>query len=501
MLSQKLRIKNGKLILLWLFYSLALIYPGVQRYRALHSHLWDMGVFQTGLWNFSFIGGDMLVFFHHFSPILSLFALIYKIMPYGETLAVLQSLSISVAIFPLHAYAAEMLGREKALIVVALYCIFSPVWLINLTDFHPDSLIIPLGFSAMYFQKKGRNFPFALSLILLLAVKEIAFFIASLICLSGAIQYKKGISRYALSAAIFVSGLLVVDFLMPAFEGHALMNIAGVSWLGQDMGGVLRAVLADPCKIAGMFMNYWKAAYAIILFGSFLFVPFLAPLALLPALPGIALTFLSDLWRIQSLAYHYPATVVPFIFVALVEAMGKRPSLRGNVFKVLVGVFLLINTAHLGFFLFNKNDSYHYSRYIVTERDKRNTDALERFIPSDPSIAVSSSNLVNHALLANREHYLTFPSGVDPLDRSPVLADFVVYDKNRAKELADFVLRRGEHALREPLEEYKRSEKAFAASFSSFAAVYDCDGFYILKRKSGHAHDQAGDNALLSSPY
>jgi uncharacterized membrane protein len=477
--------KYGKIILLWLLYSLALGYPSIQRYRALHSHIWDMGVFQNGLWNYSLGGTDILVFSHHFSPILGLYAFLYKIMPYGETLLILQSLSISIAVFPLYAYASEILSREKAFTVVILYCLFSPVWLINLTNFHPDSLIIPLGLSTMYFQKKGRIVPFALSLILLLTIKEISFFIASLICLYGALRYKRGVRYYVLSVVIFLSGLFVVDFLMSAVQGHVLMKIGGVAWLGQDVGSLFKAVLTNPLEVARKFLNYSKIVYMVILFGSFLFLPLLAPLELLPALPGISLAILSDLWRIQVPAYHYPATVVPFIFVSFVEALGKRSYLQEKFFKVLIGVFLLLNTTYLAFFLCYKNDSYHYSRYIVTSRDVRNGTALKTFIPTDQSISVSSSNLVNHAILANRAHYLTFPSGVAASDSSPVLADYVVYDKKRVMELIDFVRRRGEQSPSEPLVEYERSQKALEAAFACFETIYEYDGFFILKRKKG----------------
>ena len=147
-----------------------------------------------------------------------------------------------------------------------------------------------------------------------------------------------------------------------------------------------------------------------------------------------------------------------------------------------------MNSVHLRFFLFYKNDSYHYSRYLVTARDDRNRNALETLIPTDPSIAVSSSNLVNHAVLANRAHYFTFPSGVTATDGPATPADYVVYDKKRAKELIDFVLRRNAYALREPLDEYERSEKALEASFSYFETIYEYDGFVILKRKSGYPH-------------
>lgn len=474
-------LKNGKLFSLWLLYFLALLYPGIQRYRALHSHIWDMGMYQHGLWNYSL--EKILVFNHHFKPILSVYAFIYKIIPYGESLLLLQSLSISIAIFPLFAYARDALDRKKAYVVVFMFCLFSPVWLINLTNFHPDSLIIPLGLSALYFQKKDRTILFVASILLLAAVKEISFFVVSLIFLYGALKYKKGISHYLLSGVFLIFGFILVDFIMPAIDGHALMNIAGVSHLGSDMGGVIKGIAEDPLGAVGRFFNYWKIAYIIVLFGSFLFVPFLAPLSLLPAIPGIALSLLSDLWRVYSLAFHYPSTVVPFVFVAFIEGLATRRFLPKNVLSIVVGVFLLINVAHAGFFLFYKNDSYHYSRYLGSPRDNRNRAAIQKYIPSDPSVAVASSNLVNHARLANREHFLMFPAGVVKNQESLVSADYVVYDRKREYELFDFMQRRGPEVRSDALETLNRSEQALTTALEYFETLYEYDGFLILRRR------------------
>lgn len=194
--------KNSKrkIFLIWVIFSAALIVPCVFRYLSLHTHYWDMGTYQHFLWNYSYKDlPAILVFNNHFSPVLIVFAALYKLLPYGETLLVLQSLSLSIAISPLYAYAKDMLGEKKAIKVVYLFCLFSPIWFVNLSDFHPDSLIIPLGLSAFYFLKTRRLYFFFLSIILMLTIKEISFFIAAMIGIYAALKYR----LYAVGYSLF----------------------------------------------------------------------------------------------------------------------------------------------------------------------------------------------------------------------------------------------------------------------------------------------------------
>jgi uncharacterized membrane protein len=461
-----------------------------------------MGISLHGLWNYSIWKIELLYFYHHFSPILSVYALLYKIMPFGETLLILQSLSISIAIFPLFAYASDILDKKRAYIVVFMYCLFSPVWLINLINFHVDPLFIPLSLSALYFQKKDKSILFTTSIILLLTIKEISFFIVALTFLYGALKYKKGFYQYLLSCLFLVLGVLLVDSILPSIdrqtlmensginwlshgilEGHTLMDNAGISWMSHDMGGILNSIMSDPLEVAGKVINYWKIIYIIVLFGSFLFVPFLAPLSLLPALPGIALSYLSDLWRMQSLAYHHPSLVIPFVLAAFVEGLATRTFLQKKFLNIVIGCFLIINITHLGFFLLYKNDSYHYSRFFVSQRDDRNRAALKRYIPTDPLVVVSSSNLVNHAILANRINYLEFPAGVININESSVLADYVVYDRKRVDEIIYFFLERGLDRKTNPLAKYELLKKEFKMTFDNFEIIYEYDDFFILKRR------------------
>ena len=477
-------VLNIKLFLIWLVFSIALILPALSKYLALHTHFWDMGTYQNFLWNYSFSDlSDILVFSYHFRPILFIFAVFYKLFPYGETLLILQSISISIAVFPLYAYARDILGRGRAYRIVYLYCFFSPVWFINLSDFHPDSLIIPLALFALYFLKNKRYALFAFSVIMLLAVKEISFFIVAFIGIYAIVRYRQNVLGYSLFILTTLTGVLVIDKLIPYFGGKTPIELTGVSWLGNDMAGLLKTIFLNPKLILTVLINYWKAIYIIVLFGSFLFIPLLAPLELLPAIPGISFALLSDLWRQYALVYQYPSTVVPFIFIAFIEGFRRAKVLKVNNLKFMAAVFILVNFLYFGFYLLYKNDSYHFSRYIITSRDNEIRAAIEKYVPNDTSLSVSTSNLINYSRLANRKNYLEFPKGViRPYDET-MQADFAVFDLYRIKELKDIMSSRGNKPSQNVEQKFSKIYAGIEKAFLNYNTIYEYDGFYILRRK------------------
>jgi uncharacterized membrane protein len=459
------------------------------KYLSLHSHFWDMGMYQNFLWNYDFFSlPNILVFSNHFRPILSLFAVFYHIFPYGEMLLIFQSLSLSISVFPLYAYARDALGREKAFMVVCLYCLFSPVWFINLSDFHPDSFIIPLALAAIYFINNGRFVFFFLMIIMLLTVKEISFFIVAFLGITIALRYNKPVVGFLLFIISMIGGFLVVDKLIPYFGGKTALEATGVSWLGTGMMSLMKNIVLNPQAIVAAMANYWKAIYIMILFGSFLFLPLLAPLELLPAFPGISLALLSDLWRHYALVYHYPSTVVPFIFIAFIEGYRRVKDSKRNILRGISAVFILFNLFYLGFFLFYKNDSYHFSRYVITDRDRKIQAAIETNVPQDTSASVSTSNLINCSHLANRKDYLEFPQGVlSPYEESRY-ADFVVLDMKRIDELENMVFSRGDKLTGKINKKYQQIEEGIEKIILHYDTVFEYDGFYIFRESMNHGN-------------
>jgi uncharacterized membrane protein len=475
-----------KLFLIWIMLSVVFIVPSILKYWSLHTHFWDMGIYQHFLWNYSFTNmPDSLVFANHFRPILFILAAVYKLFPYGESLLILQSMSLSITLFPLYALSRDMLGKKESYLVVFLYCFFSPIWFINLSDFHPDSFMVPLAVFSIYFLKRNKMILFMVSIIFLVAIKEIAIFIAAFIGLYAALKYKRTVFGGILFLAMIISGIFIVDKLIPAYSGQTPLEVTGVSWLADGMVSLAKNILLNPLSILSTPVNYWKAIYIIILFGSFLFIPFLAPLELLPAIPGISLALLSELWRQYALVYHYPSTVVPFIFIAFIEGLRKSGGLKSNVKKFMVTVFMIINVSYLSLFLFYKNDSYHYSRYIVTDRDTVIRKAIETYVPDDIAVSVSSSNLVNHAHLAHRKNYLNYPKGTSRVTGDKIhMADYIVLDLTRIRELRDMMINREANSSRSPDKKYKEIETAVSMILKDYEKVFDYDNFYILTKKN-----------------
>lgn len=443
-----------------------------------------MGTYQHFFWNYSYKElPDILVFNNHFRPSLIVFAVVYKLLPYGETLLIIQSLSLSIGIFPLYAYAKDILGDKKAVKVVFLYCLFSPVWFINLSDFHPDSFIIPLSLFAFYFLRGRQLRLFVLSIILLLTIKEITFFIVAMIGIYVALKYRLYALGYSLFFIMSISGIFIVDTVIPNFGGKTAIESTGISWLGDSMFSLITNIFLKLKEVVSILINPWKAIYVFMLFGSFLFIPLLSPFELIPAIPGIALALLSDLWRHYALVYQYPSAVVPFVFLAFIEGIRKtaKIKIRIDILKAVTIVFMLINFLFFGFFLIYKNDSYHITRYIITQRDKEIRTAIKKYVPDDISISVSASNLINHAHLANRIDYLEFPIGVIRPFEGSKWADFVVIDLRRINELKDMIMSRNQVSQKEK-EGFKLLELAIGRSFILYNTVFEYDGFYIMKK-------------------
>jgi hypothetical protein len=198
---------------------------------------------------------------------------------------------------------------------------------------------------------------------------------------------------------------------------------------------------------------------------------------------------LSDLWRHYALVYHYPSTVVPFVFIAFVEGYRRLKDSRKTILMAMSVVFILINFSYLGFFLFYKNDSYHFSRYVITERDREIKASIEKIIPRDISVSVSTSGLINCSHLANRKRYLEFPKGVISPYEELRYADFAVFDRRRYTEIKNILYSRGAKVSGEPLKKYQHIEYGIHMALLHYDTVFEYDGFYILRKRMNHGDD------------
>ena len=145
---------------------------------------------------------------------------------------------------------------------------------------------------------------------------------------------------------------------------------------------------------------------------------------------------------------------------------------------------------------------------MQTQREEVIKLALRRYIPSDPTVTVTSQNSVNWGILSNRNYYFVFPQGVFTPHRVIDLSKMVILDlvyfmfSGYAEKASDkyvstdfiildlkrpwFVLDSGCDWLYSACQNVEMADKFLRLvdeTLQRYSTVFEHDGFMILKRK------------------
>ena len=211
--------------------------------------------------------------------------------------------------------------------------------------------------------------------------------------------------RRAAGATIVAAGALwfglAVDVVVPHFNhGGTSSFYSRYREVGGSPGGVLRTAATHPLRILdkafdGRSLRY-LADLAIPLAGLFL----AAPLALVAALPELALNLLSSVQTQTSIRFHYTAGLIPPLVVASVlgaaRLSGRNRRRAGAVVAVTLAVALVENVRLGALFKAPAPVSHH---------DRIAAHAL-RLVPDEA--VVSATNTLG-AHLSARRRILSFP--------------------------------------------------------------------------------------------
>ncbi|MYL85027.1 DUF2079 domain-containing protein [Desulfovibrio aerotolerans] len=392
------------------------------KYLALHSTVFDLGVFLSNLHSLHAAGQWWRAFLEHAQPLLPVYAQIYRLVPDQAAPLVLLTSQALVLALP-----ALLAGRRHGMLAALAYALYFPVWTNGLFDFHLDHLLIPLLYGFLAAATTGR---FGLAILLGLApalVKE-PYALTTIFC--GLYlwcvekQARAGLGLIVFGALYF---FVVTVWLVPfctADNGLGIQS-GGYSWLGGDPGTALATLLTEPGKVLAVVFGVpgkWK--YLLLLFGSLLFFPLLRPKLLLPALPALALALLSTNPSAYGWANHCTAGVAGVLFFIFCQVLGPvrilaRQSGAGPNW-VIMAIFGVLALAHVllapspvsRLFWASDNFAFSSAAYEPTARDAAILAEILRSVPLDPTVPVVSQNTLNWGSLAERQDYNSFPLGV-----------------------------------------------------------------------------------------
>jgi len=432
-----LGIQIGAIVLYIVVFSAS----SLARYNTFHASTFDLGIMAQVTWNISHgrwfetslgrsadteLVGSYLG--NHVRPLLLCLALLYRLWPDPRLLLVLQSTALGLAAWPLYVIARDSVSDSRmALVVVCCYLAYPALGFLNMVDFHSVALTVPLLFVAYWALSKERLLLFWVCVVLALFAKEE---MVVPIGTWGAVLFLQRERRRLGGLLMAVAGLWALfcfGFVIPYFNAgrpyrffELWSHLPGLSALSAGQEGTARSISAMSPEAVALFLIHLALPLG--------FLPLFGYRSLLVSLPALAYLLLAKWPAAHSVGYQYPAVLIPWFFLAVVEGLRrvqgiKRWAIRQRVYRLGLA-FLVVGTcgAHFVF-----DPLVLAARAGIFRRDDCHADVVAAMAMIPPDAGVATVNRLGSPL-ANRRVLVPFdyppPFRLDHVE----LADYVLLD-------------------------------------------------------------------------
>ena len=428
------------------------------------------------------------------------------------------------------------LYRYFGIISALAFSFYFPLWYNALFDFHMDHLAVPILFGFFFYERKGK-LPHAIFLAVLLALVKEPFALQTAFCgLYLCVARKKHLSGLLLILFGMVYFFLATQYIQHYFNSPFIAIAGGwdpvsqntaFGWLGKNKQEVILFLITNPYSVfLEIVTNQEKIKYVLYLFGALGFIPLLRPAILLPAIPILLISLLSNNPAHHAYNNHYTAGLIAPLIMAFSEGLPSAKKLwhkatfPNHLFmQILIGglltchIFVSPSPLSRKFFL-NTSWFYHYTVYLPSERTRMIKSAVIEYIPLKPALIISIQNTLNLGYFSKHQNILVFPHGaaekmsiakinhlnwagfwhflrhqkLEKNSTSPLWADYVIIDLKKPW----FIVGQGCHWIQGTCLE---GQHQFTSEFSSlvkkteknFYTIYENDEFMILKNRSNQA--------------
>jgi len=329
------KIAWGLLILIMVVYMVDMSFQAILRYETFKAGAFDLGNMDQVLWNT--IHGRLFQFTNqaidwygpptrlaiHFEPIILPLSLLYAFHADPRILLVFQTLALGSGALPVFLLTRRYIPEWPifAPLMTTAYLLSPALLGLNIFDFHPVSLATPLLLYAILALTYKHYVWFLIACILACMCKED---IPLSIALLGIIViWKYKLPR--LGTALFIGGLLwsllAFKVIIPHFYPGVQANNYWYRYeaLGSSPGAAVANIVIHPWLLFTTFFTLDRFYYLFGLVRSVGFLPLLAPVWLLPALPSLAVNILSTDPLLYSGVYHYNAAIIPFVMLSAIH--------------------------------------------------------------------------------------------------------------------------------------------------------------------------------------
>lgn len=407
-------------------YAMTLSYLSILRHQEYLSGAYDLGIFDQALWLISrgetpwieFRGLHILG--DHAAFVLYLLAPLYWIRPDVRLLLIAQSLILGAGAIPVYLLSRKLAASSTAaLCLAAAYLLYPALSNMNLFHFHPECIAVPALLGAAYAAAIDRPGLLLAACVLAMSCKEI---IALPVAVWAACLWwrhrRTGYLYLAMAATIWLVGTLT--YFLPALSGAPPAALERYQRWGSGYWAIVYGFLAQPAAIVRLL--WWRWDYPVALLLPLGFLPLLAPVELLPALPVFLLNLMSDRELQHSVFFQYNAAILPFLWLAVLAAWRRLGRLQPAVLAWLMICSLT------GFCIYAWNGFFHPMwQQVLQPAPPPDVPAIRRALALIPP---SASVLTDQRLLPHLTHRPRLRMAADYLFPTVLDDDYLVLNPN-----------------------------------------------------------------------
>jgi uncharacterized membrane protein len=347
------------------------------RHQLFQSTALDLGYFDQAIylisqglppivsfWGYHVMGG-------HADWIIYGIAGFYKLYPSVYWLFAIQALSLAGGALPSW-HLARQAGLEvsQATAIALVYLLYPLVFNLNLFDFHPEVIALPLLLWAVWAARGNRVGWFTLCVVMILGCRDaLSITVAAMGLWLITFERKTmcGAIALCLGTAWF---LIVTQVVIPHFRPDGVESVARYSYLGNSLFEIVANLFLKPNLILGKIFSLEILVYLV-----FLFIPIAWGLSvrqllpLIPAVPTLVINSLSDLSLQRDLLHQYSLPALPFLLLATIGSLAADQAwLKKPRWIVLWSFIAFLALAKYGFFgekYLTRLDSWQATREAI----------------------------------------------------------------------------------------------------------------------------------------
>ena len=290
------------------------------------------------------LGPGFNLFGNHFQVGVAVLAPFFHLFPSAGTLLFFQALAVAVSVFPVTAAGTALAGRTSGRLIGFGYGFCWGLQQMVNSDFHEIALAVPLlafSLSALVRRRPAAAICWAMPLVFIEEDQGFTVAAIGLFLVLSALWPRlapgragpEGHHYTALWGGVFLVGwgvfwtVFAIAVFIPHFNpAHQYYFWKDGGVVGGGGGGSL-----SPVSLAVQLGGGWsvKLRTVVLLLLPTAFAALGSPVALI-ALPGLGLRFVSTNTAYWGTAWQYNATIMPVLFIAAAQAVGRWQRLRDS---------------------------------------------------------------------------------------------------------------------------------------------------------------------------